>query len=181
MSDKWQCCSKRWICRSQHCSRRTHWQHISGLTSRPKGAEKKETQLGKTLFVSEDAYKNAWNEFRQGQFHNLKECKGKQKGQTVDCVLASDVGVDQAYRCTVVDKNTKLCDTENSLDPDYVEFWYAQKGGKWVLNTAYPSVKGESAPSCPSLKNTKGERSGGGLLQLKDIFELYKLLLKYLG
>jgi hypothetical protein len=71
------------------------WQHIRGLKSRPKGAEKSETQYDKTLFASERDYQSAWDAFQTGEFKYLTpyQCKGKPKGQAVDCVLAADIDV----------------------------------------------------------------------------------------
>ena len=129
------------------------WQHVRGLTSRPSGAQKSETQEGKTLFASESDYQNAWSKFQTGTFSYLtaKQCKVKPQGQMADCVLASDVGVKTAYSCSAVDKNTKLCTTEETTSVTYVEFWYAQKGGKWVLNTAYPSGSNTPTAACKNI------------------------------
>ena len=148
------------------------WQHIKGLSSRPKGAENSETQMDKTLFGSEDAYKEAWKNFQNGKFNKVKECMGKPKGQMVDCVHASDVGVKKAYICEEVDKNTKICKKEVAIEPMYVEFWYAQKGGKWVLNTAYPSVKGDSQLCPPALEEAPALEEG----YMYAVFKLLKLL-----
>ena len=148
------------------------WQHVHGLSSRPKGAQKSETQLDKTLFASEDDYKAAWKKFQDGKFDKLKQCMGKPKGQMVDCVPASKVGVKTAYRCTEVEKNTKICTNKKEVKPIYVEFWYAQKGGKWVLNTAYPSVKGDSAPSCPAVSKDIKEEKKYAILKLLKLLRL---------
>ena len=125
------------------------WQHIRGLKSRPKGAKKSETQDGKTLFASERDYQRAWQGFLSGTFEYLTpyQCKGKPQGQAVDCVLAADIGVNTAYKCTAVDKN-KVCTTNKPTEVTYVEFWYAQKNGKWILNTAYPSGSNTPTHAC---------------------------------
>ena len=128
------------------------WQHIYGLTERPKGAENKETQEGKTLFVSESAFKTAWSKFQKNSFPYLQpqQCKVKAKGQQVDCVLARDLGVQTAYICKEVNKNSKICTKKvDCKQVKYVMFWYAQKNGKWVLNTAYPSESNDGVKSCP--------------------------------
>ena len=93
------------------------WQHIRGLKSRPKGAKKSETQDGKTLFASERDYQRAWQGFLSGTFEYLTpyQCKGKPQGQAVDCVLAADIGVNTAYKCTAVDKN-KVCTTDKPTE-----------------------------------------------------------------
>ena len=128
------------------------WQHIRGLTSRPKGAEKSETQDGKTLFTSERDYQRAWQRFQSGNFDYLKpyQCNVKPKGQAVDCVLAADIGVNAAYECIAVDKN-KVCTTDKETEVKYVEFWYAQQNGKWVLNTAYPSGSDTPIHACKKI------------------------------
>ena len=150
------------------------WQHVRGLSSRPKGAQKSETQLQKTLFASETDYKNAWAAFLSLDLRNPQECKGKQHGQTVDCVLAKDIGVRTAYKCTAVEKNTNLCTTENTTSPVYVEFWYAQKGGKWVLNTAYPSGANTPTASCPKLQTKEADVIDK--IQMEKLFQILQLL-----
>ena len=131
------------------------WQHVNGLESRPRGAQSSETQEGKSLFASECAYKDAWKRFHSGNFNYLtpKQCKGSPDGQMVDCVLASDIGVTTAYKCLNIDRNTKLCTEKEKFRPRFVEFWYAQKGGKWVLNTAYPSSKNTPTHACLKIAN----------------------------
>ena len=133
------------------------WQHIRGIKARPSGAEKTETQDGKTLFASEGDYQNAWQRFHTGAFSYLTpfQCKTKPKGQAVDCVLAADIGVNTAYRCKAVDKNTKLCIQDVKTDVKFVEFWYAQKNGKWVLNTAYPSGPDSPVHACKKISRPK--------------------------
>ena len=76
------------------------WTHIFGLNSKPKRAQKRETQKDKTLFVSEAGFSSAWKKFQSRNFSYLtpKECKGSQNGQMVDCVLASDIGVKKSLR-----------------------------------------------------------------------------------
>ena len=124
---------------------------------------KKSTKEGdteeKTLFVSETGFSSAWKKFQSRNFSYLtpKECKGSQNGQMVDCVLASDIGVKKAYVCSEVDSKTKLCTSHHEINAEYVEFWYAQKKGKWVLNTAYPSGVNTSTCACKNLSmKTKG-------------------------
>lgn len=137
------------------------WQHVHGLTSRPKGAQKSETQQDKTLFASENDFKKAWNKFQTkksfGIGYQPQQCKGSTKGQHADCVRATDVNVNQAYRCTVTDKTTKLCTKYDKTKAKYVEFWYAKKGGKWVLNTAYPSGSTTSNAACKKLAKYESE------------------------
>lgn len=137
------------------------WQHVRGLTSRPKGAQKSETQQDKTLFASENDFKKAWNKFQTkksfGIGYQPQQCKGSTKGQHADCVRATDVNVNQAYRCTVTNKTTKLCTKYDKTKAKYVEFWYAKKGGKWVLNTAYPSGSTTSNAACKKLAKYESE------------------------
>ena len=107
--------------------------------------------MDKTLFASEHDYQSAWQNFQSGTFHYLKpyQCgKVTQKGQAVDCVLAKDVGVSIAYKCSAVDKNSNLCTSSDITDIEFVEFWYAQINGKWVLNTAYPSGANTPTHAC---------------------------------
>ena len=134
------------------------WQHIRGLKSRPKGAEKSETQDGKTLFASERDYQKAWQKFQSGTFKYLKpyQCKVKPQGQAVDCVLAADIEVNTAYKCTAVDKN-KVCTTDERTKVKYVEFWYAKQNGKWVLNTAYPSGSDTPIHACKKIHRAKAQ------------------------
>lgn len=132
------------------------WQHVYGLESRPKGAKNCETQMDRSLFINERAYKAAWTAFKQGEFGYLtpKKCGTKPAGEMADCVLAADVGVNAAYGCLEVDKNSKLCTKKVDARVDYVEFWYANKGGKWILNTAFPSAHGSTiAKSCPEVRD----------------------------
>ena len=132
------------------------WQHICGLKSRPKGAKNSETQEGRTLFASEHDYQKAWQRFQSGSFDYLTpyQCYVKPKGQAVDCVLAADIGVKTAYKCTAVDKN-KICTMDKPIEVTYVEFWYAQKKGKWVLNTVYPSGSNTPTNRCSKIRRTK--------------------------
>ena len=148
------------------------WQHIRGLKSRPKGAEKSETQDGKTLFASERDYQGAWQRFQSGIFKYLTpyQCKGKPKGQAVDCVLAADIEVNTAYKCTAVDKKTKLCIEDDEADVTFVEFWYAQKNGKWVLNTAYPSGANTPTHACQKIPTAKAQENKGNYI-LKMLIE----------
>ena len=129
------------------------WQHVLGLTSRPKKAPKTETQDEKSLFASEDDFKNAWKKFQTKDFKNLKlqQCKGGKKSTISDCVQASSIGVTQAYRCTAIDKDTKLCTKHKKEKASFVEFWYKQHKGKWILNTAYPSVYSTNNPACKKI------------------------------
>ena len=138
------------------------WQHILGVKARPKNSANAETQKDKTLFASEHDYQLAWEAFKTGQFRYLKpyECKGKPHGQAVDCVLARDIPqVDRAYKCTDVDKNSKICTEYHETDIKYVEFWYAQKNGKWVLNTAYPSDTNTPTHACTKVPVLKAKET----------------------
>ena len=157
------------------------WQHVRGLHARPKGAAKSETQLDKTLFASERDYDAAWQRFQSGSFRYLTpyQCKGSPKGQAVDCVLARDINVRQAFRCTAVDKNTKLCTADQPTPAVFVEFWYAQKGGKWVLNTAYPSGENTPTHACQKIPTAKTEgniqeREDSSLKLLQQLLKLLK-------
>ena len=132
------------------------WQHIRGLTATPEGAQKDETQLGKTLFASESDFTKAWTTFQGTKFTYLtpRQCKVKQLGQSVDCVLASDLNVKVAYTCSAINKSTKICANYNATQvPKYIEFWYARKNGKWVLNTAYPSDANTHTSSCHRIQH----------------------------
>ena len=137
------------------------WQHIRGVKARPKNSANAETQKEKTLFASERDYQLAWEAFKTGEFGYLKpyECKGKPHGQAVDCVLAADVGVNIAYKCTAVDNKSKICTQDHVTPIKYVEFWYAQKGGKWVLNTAYPSDVNTPSHACTRVPVLKAQET----------------------
>ena len=137
------------------------WQHVRGLHARPEGAKKKETQLDKTLFASEHDYESAWQTFQSESFPYLTpyQCDGCPKGQAVDCVLARDINVRQAFRCTAVDKNTKLCIDDKPTHAVFVQFWYAKKRGEWVLNTAYPSGANTLTKACQKIPRAETEWS----------------------
>lgn len=133
------------------------WQHVLG--PKPSKTHKTETQKDKTLFASETDFKNAWKKFQTKSFKNLqlKQCKGGKIKHTSDCVRAPDIGVKLAYRCTAVDKS-KVCTDYKKTKATYVEFWYELQGGKWVLNTAYPSASNTANPACKKTIREAEER-----------------------
>ena len=134
------------------CSRWTHLVTYMRNKGKTKRSRKAETQDGETLFASERDYQRAWQRFQTGEFAYLTphQCKGKPKEQAFDCVLAADFGVNAAYECTAVDKN-RICIADRVTE---VEFWYAQKNRKWVLNTAYPSDSNTPTHACRKIHGT---------------------------
>jgi len=102
------------------------------------------TEAGKSQFASAQDFVNSFNTWR-AQTKNPKPapktCGGKGGSQN-DCVDAKLVGITSATVCKKVDKSG-ACTEEQKITPKKVGFWYANsKGtaGKWIVNTAYPSV-----------------------------------------
>ena len=67
---------------------------------------------------------------------------------TVDCVQAA----------------AKLCIQDEATEVQFVEFWYAQKNGKWVLNTAYLSGPDSSVYACKKIPRAKEQEKTCNML-----------------
>lgn len=124
--------------------------------------KQRRTERGKTQFASEDALKAAFKAW-QGVYldpkktFRAKTCHLKDGG--LDCVLASDVGVTEGFRCTSLKQpeeklnsqqraalekaegKGEYCATWDHITPTTVAFNYIRSTDKkkWILNTAYPS------------------------------------------
>ena len=110
------------------------WQHIAGLTSKPKGATPKDTQDKKSLFNSWSAFKKAWySTFRNRQ--NTQMCES-QSGTIADCFDTRPI-MGGGKTCTQVDKN-KLCIKSKPLNIRSYIFVYKKIKGEWIMRTAYP-------------------------------------------
>jgi hypothetical protein len=121
------------------------------------------TEVGKTQFASETELKTAFTAWQNRHLDPNKKFKAKTcnvNGGGMDCVLASDVGITQGYRCTSLKQpeqklnkqqqkalektegEGEFCATWDQFTPTHVGFNYAWEGEKkkqWILNTAYPS------------------------------------------
>lgn len=70
------------------------WQHIGDLYGTPSGAYYGDTQMDKTLFMSENDFHKAWNNWHSVRFplSTPEDCDGYALTY-VDCVNAADVGI----------------------------------------------------------------------------------------
>ena len=122
------------------------WQHIGGLTKKPKGAKDKDTQAGKSMFKSEQAFQAAWakmEKLKTGTFATCPSTGGGSEGKyRRDTVPAKDIGVNEVYLCTAIDKITKLCTTHKteSMEGRDVVFDYMWKSNAWIIRTAWPKL-----------------------------------------
>ena len=70
--------------------------------------------------------------------------------------------------CKAVGRNIKFyIQDEKKTEVEFVEFWYAQKNGKWVLNTAYPSGLDSPVYACKKIPRPKVQEN-----KLKYIFKI---------
>lgn len=100
----------------------------------------KKTEAGKSQFDSEADFTNAFTLWKNDltKSPKPKNCGGSNEG-LMDCVSASKVDISSAVVCNSVDANENCTDT-TKITPEKVAFRYAKSAGKWILNTAYPSV-----------------------------------------
>ena len=123
------------------------WQHIGGLTKKPKDAESKDTQSGKSMFLNEQAFHQALANLRNLKAGNFASCpstgKGKEGQYRRDERLASDIGVDKVLQCLEINAD-KLCTKTKEIDMKgkNIVFDYQWKHGKWVIRTAWPRLFG---------------------------------------
>jgi hypothetical protein len=103
------------------------------------------TEAGKSQFDSEKVFVGAfkaWEKMAKPK-PEPKECQVKPPN-VKDCVPASELKITTAWECTAVGKDGKCTkDGLKKITPKTVGFWYAntkESKGKWILNTAYPSV-----------------------------------------
>jgi len=98
------------------------------------------TEARKSQFDSEADFTNAFTLWKNDATRSPKpkNCGGKDEG-LMDCVSASKVGISSAVVCNSVNAN-RYCTDTTKITPEKVAFRYAKSSGKWILNTAYPSV-----------------------------------------
>ena len=89
----------------------------------------------------------AWNRFTDPGFQTgarLSNCGGR-GGGLKDCIPATELGITKAYVCKSIKANGLCCSkTAQTVKKGLmVGFWYAKSGGKWILNTAYPSTNAQ--------------------------------------
>ena len=117
------------------------WIHVLGLR-RPLATYPRQT-VGRTMFASFRDFLRAWRAFayRYQTQATFADCNRRAVG---DCIPAQALGITRAYKCRRIDARTGLCDSRSvrTLPSSglNIAFWYAWKGGQWVLNTAYPTT-----------------------------------------
>lgn len=103
------------------------------------------TEVGKSMFDSEKAFVDAFKAWEKTANPKPAPNKCQVKPPNVkDCVPAAEIKITTAWECTAVGKDGK-CTKEGlkAIKPKTVGFWYANtkdSKGKWILNTAYPSI-----------------------------------------
>jgi hypothetical protein len=110
-------------------------QHIKGATP-PKGL----SQDGKTLFSSEEEYRDLWRNCLKGKNVPVENCSGSQAFQVVKVCALLGSGKEKigSISCGDADdagKCVKMKRTQSSK----VAFGFILKGNTWILNTAYPT------------------------------------------
>jgi len=101
------------------------------------------TEAGKSMFQSEADFKSSfkkWKDHTGAKGPKPKTCGGS-GGSQMDCVPADLVGIATASTCDAVGGNGQ-CTAMTPFIPARVAFRYLnakETGGKWILNTAYPS------------------------------------------
>ncbi|AJC45626.1 hypothetical protein [Xanthomonas sacchari] len=106
----------------------------------PSGAQ---SQLGKSAFANWATFQGAFNNWAAAKTGKHAEC-GTSGGKR-DIADAATVGVTSGWKCTAVGKNN-ICTEWTEFTPVKVCFWYANTrttNGKWLLNTAYPSLNAD--------------------------------------
>ena len=116
------------------------WQHIGDLYQTPSSAYYGDTQMDKTLFMSESDFHNAWNNWRdmRSPVSTPRDCDGYALTYT-DCVNAANVGINRAKSCVSV--QSRICKQSTLFYPNSVIFVYKKGTYGWFLRTAYPSNK----------------------------------------
>ena len=114
------------------------WQHIGDLYGIPSGAYNGDTQMEKTLFMSENDFHRAWNNWCDIRFPipTPQDCDGYALTYA-DCINAADVGIYKAKSCTSVQSG--ICKQSTLFYPHSVIFVYKRGTYGWFLRTAYPS------------------------------------------
>lgn len=105
--------------------------HVKGQT----------TEATKSQFNSEGDFTSAWSAwaaYSGNKGPTPKTCGGG-TGTVMDCVPADRVNINAGYVCDEVNGSGR-CTRGHNIQPVKVAFRYAKSGGKWILNTAYPSV-----------------------------------------
>ncbi|MET0403500.1 MAG: hypothetical protein ABW123_13900 [Cystobacter sp.] len=124
--------------------------HLKDATAPlPKSGDK--SQQGKTAFKDWKTFSEAFGKWNKGGIKPTDVTVGPREcgtsGSQKDCIKASALGITEAWTCTEADKKTGICTTWKPVEGTlYVGFWYANSkgtGGKWIMNTAYPSTNAE--------------------------------------
>jgi hypothetical protein len=113
------------------------------------------TEAGKSQFLSEAAFKDAFAKLRKLKKPHPVDCAVK-PNNVHDCAAAADVGITTAIVCNKVDAKGKdklaKCTDQEDMKPKGVGFWYLNQpgkpdktgdggtNGKWILRSAYPSI-----------------------------------------
>ena len=117
------------------------WQHIGDLYKIPSGASSGDSQSGKTLFVSVNDFRKAWNNWRSERSPSSTphDCASYASRNTIyaDCVDAAGIGINEAIECVSV--QNRICVRGASFFPKFVKFVYKKGYYGWFLRTAYPS------------------------------------------
>ncbi|WP_017912163.1 hypothetical protein [Xanthomonas sp. SHU 166] len=109
----------------------------------PSGAQ---SQLGKSAFANWATFQGAFSKWAAAKTGKHVECGTS--GGPKDIVDAASVGITAGWKCTAVGKNN-ICTEWTEFTPVKVCFWYANSSGakgtagKWLLNTAYPSLNAD--------------------------------------
>ncbi|MCD4486083.1 hypothetical protein LQR31_16540 [Chromobacterium vaccinii] len=109
----------------------------------PSGAQ---SQIDKSVFENWAAFKQSFDKWSKDTTKPHVNCGAS--GGPKDIVDASLVGVTQGWKCTKAGGNG-LCETWQKFTPVKVCFWYYNApgsggtAGKWLLNTAYPSLNAD--------------------------------------
>lgn len=110
----------------------------------PSGAT---SQIDKSAFENWAAFKQAFDKWRQDTTKPHVNCGTS--GGPKDIVDASLLGVTRGWKCTKTGSANNLCETWEEFTPAKVCFWYYNApgsggtAGKWLLNTAYPSLNAD--------------------------------------
>ena len=106
----------------------------------PSGAQ---SQIDKSVFENWGKFKSAFDTWKANTTKPHVNCGTS--GGPKDIVDAALVGITKGWKCTAADGNGK-CTTWQQFTPTKVCFWYYNApgsggtSGKWLLNTAYPSL-----------------------------------------
>ncbi len=104
------------------------------------------SQMGKSAFKNWATFKSAFDTWKANTTKTHVNCGTS--GSVKDIVDASLVNITEAWKCTAVGANG-ICSSWQKITPSKVCFIYYNKAGstgtagKWLMNTAYPSVNAD--------------------------------------